>query len=179
MHALDALRNDKDKWWAEVQNCMRYSDNQALKMEMVQYVLSRSFVWKEDHPRDSETRSAILMLAADVRGATEPILGSAPNDRKIVESEEYRISLLAALKSSLESAKSTALRPIRQSIPASMPPISAQLLTPNSTSEVQSLTPTLTQEPRLSTKWSIFLVLVISVLGVLWLLLKRQKVTRS
>lgn len=173
-NALDALRSEKAKWWAEVQGRMRDSGNPSLKMEMVQYVLSRSSVWKEDDPRDSETRSAILMLAEDVAVAIEPSLSSMPDSRQIVASEKYRSSLLAALNPSPKTTPGTAEPQTTETTPApKLPPVvqpTAQIKAP-----MTSTTSTPSEVPSSSTPWSIIVVLIVAATGLLWLLVKNRK----
>jgi hypothetical protein len=104
--ALDSLKDEKAKWWAKVQAIMRDHSNQPLRVETARYLLSRPFVWQEGHPRDSETRTATLMLAAEIREAIAPLLKVTPvDDGKIFASEEYRAALLKALNQALPSAK--------------------------------------------------------------------------
>lgn len=171
-NALDALRSEKAKWWAEVQGRMRDSGNPSLRMEMVQYVLSRSSVWKEDDPRDSETRSAILMLAEDVAVAIEPSLSSMPDSRQIVASEKYRSSLLAALNPSPKTTLGTAEPQTTETTPAPKPPV-VQPPTPMAPEAKPETTPS--EEPTSSTPWSIIIVLIVAVTGLLWLLVKNRK----
>jgi hypothetical protein len=173
-NALDALRSEKAKWWAEVQDRMRDSGNPSLKMEMVQYVLSRSSVWKEDDPRDSETRSAILMLAEDVAVAIQPSLSNMPDSRQIVASEKYRSSLLAALNPSPKNTTGTAKPQTTETTPAPKPPPVVQPPAPKKTPETRpALMPS--EAPASSPPWSIIAVLIVAAIGLLWLLLKNRK----
>jgi len=115
--SLDALRTERPKWWAEVQRFMRDSENPLRRMETAQYLLSRSFVWKVDDPRDSETRSATLMIAEDIATTLEPTLTVMPDARQIVMSEEYRKSLLVALNPSFKPTKGASESPPKQKLP--------------------------------------------------------------
>ena len=171
VHALDALRSDKAKWWAEVQRPMREGDNPSLRIEMARYVLSRSFVWREDDPRDSETRTAVMMLAAEVREAISPALGAVPDERQIVASEKYRSSLLAALTPSHKTTTGTAESQTTETAPAPKPPPVVQPPTPKAP-EAEPTASTPSEESTSSTPWSIVVVLIVAPIGLLWLLVK-------
>ena len=172
-NALDALRGEKAKWWAEVQHRMRDDDNPSLKMDMVQYVLSRSFVWKEEDPRDSETRTAVMMLAAEVREAIAPVIGSNLDDRQILTSEKYRSSLLAALNPSPKTTTGTAETQTTETTPTPKPPVVQPPAPKNVPTTLTTSTPS--EAPTSSTPWSIIVILIMAATGLLWLLVKKRK----
>ena len=115
--ALDSLITEQRRWWPEIQGLMRDAARPLIRVEAARYVLSRSSVWQENDPRDSETRSAVLMLASEVALVLDPELGMKPNHRLIMASQEYRDNLVVALNPSskhLGEAARAALREANQ-----------------------------------------------------------------
>jgi len=167
--ALDALTAEKPKWWNEVQRIMRDTENSSLKMEMVQYVLSRSFIWKESDPRDSETRSAILMLAEDVAVSLTPTLGSMPDSSLIITSDAYRGQLLTTL----HTAKKSNIVPT-DTINKGQP--TPESLQPPAPKKWQESMPIQTPKDKTAppTQWGI----IAAAFGLLFLLLRRVGYSR-
>ena len=172
--ALDALRTDEPKWWDEVQHFMRDSQNPQRRMETAQYLLSRSFVWKVENPRDSELRSAIWMLAEDVAETLEPALSVKPDFQQIMKSEEYRKSLLAALNPAVKPTKDASENPAQQPPPKDDHLPSAMRPAPKKVPDERPAKVTPSEKPASSSLWSIIVVLIAATLGLLWLLLKRH-----
>ncbi|MEI6178427.1 MAG: hypothetical protein WCS43_16165, partial [Verrucomicrobiota bacterium] len=160
------------KWWHEVQHIMRDSQDSRIKQETAQYLLSRSFAWKVENPRDSEKRTAVLMLAEDVAETLEPALTVKPDSGQVMESEEYRKSLLTALNQPHRSAKGATEAAAQQELPKKDHLPSAMQPAPKKASDVRPADVAPSEKAPSSSLWSITVVLIVVALGLLWLLLK-------